>query len=58
MPCGMKKLLPVILLMAGITSPIATAIANANGLFTGHAHLVPYFYGLSVVLIVAAAIGA
>jgi hypothetical protein len=50
----MKHLIPVILAGGSLLSALATAIAQANGLFKGYAWLVPYLYALSVALIVLA----
>lgn len=52
----MKNIVPVILGAAAIICSVATAIANANGRFVGRAYLVPWFYALSVVLLVTAVV--
>lgn len=51
----MRNIVSVISGTAAIICTIATTIANANGLFVGRAaHLVPWLYALSVVLVVTA----
>jgi hypothetical protein len=53
----MKPSIAIPLGLAGILAAIATAIANANGLFAGHPHLSYWFYGCSFILIVVALVG-
>jgi len=47
----MKNIMPVIVLIAGLAATTATAIANANGRFTGRAYLAPWLYSVCGVLV-------
>lgn len=47
----MNPRIPVLVGMAGSLIAIGTAVANANGLFTGHPHLAYWFYGAALILI-------
>jgi len=53
----MKPSIAVPLGVAGILAAIATAIANANGLFAGHPSLAYRLYGASCVLIAISIVG-
>jgi hypothetical protein len=52
----MKYLTPVLVGGAAITAAVTTAIAQAHGVFNGHASLMPYLYayGASAVLLLLA----
>jgi hypothetical protein len=53
----MKPIIAVPLGVAGILAGIGTAIANANGWFIGHPHLVYWCWGGSFIFIVVAVVG-
>jgi hypothetical protein len=50
----MNPKIPIIVGTAGALTGVGTAIANANGWFTGHPHLAYWFYGAALLLILAA----
>jgi hypothetical protein len=50
----MNPKIPIIVGMAGALTGIGTAIANANGWFTGHPYLAYWFYGAALLLILTA----
>ena len=54
----MKPKIAIPLGVAGILAAIGTAIANANGLLSGHPFLAYWLYGASLLLIVISVGGA
>lgn len=52
----MNPKIPIYIGVDGILATIGTAIANANGVFLGHPHLMYWFYAGSIALIITAMI--